>query len=169
MQLYVTSISCRLYPVYTIQPVVKPVVFDNWFDNRVEGTATVRSTALNEQPLLVKPGCTTTTGLTTGCIHDTRCIHDTVSCQTGCQTGLTTDWMFVYMIQSIVKPVWQPGWQPVVSCIQTFNRLSNQSDNQFDNMSYRVNGALRTRETRCIRQTWCKHRWTLSVINLRPN
>ena len=24
-------------------------------------------------------------------------------------------------------------------------------------------------ETRCIRQTCCKHRWTLSVIKLRPN
>jgi len=58
----------------------------NWFDNRVERTATVRSTGLNEQPLfvqlVVKLGCTT--GLTTGCIHDTA------SCQTGCQTGLTT-------------------------------------------------------------------------------
>ena len=29
-----------------------------------------------------------TTGLTTGCIHDTA----------GCQTGLTTGWMFVYTI-----------------------------------------------------------------------
>jgi len=55
--------------VYTIQPVVKR------FDNRVEQTATVRST-----------GCTTS--LTTGCIHDTA----------GCQTGLTTSWMFVYTI-----------------------------------------------------------------------
>jgi len=54
----------------------------NRFDNRVERTATVPSTGLNEQPLfvqlVVKPGCTT--GLTTGCIHDTA----------GCQTGLTT-------------------------------------------------------------------------------
>ena len=65
-----------LYPVYTIQPIVKPVVskrFDNRFDNRVERTAVVRSTVLNEQSLfvqpVVKPGCTT--GLTTGCIHDT--------------------------------------------------------------------------------------------------
>jgi len=49
-----------LYQVYTIPPVVNPV------EKRVEGTATVRSTKLNEQPLfvqpVVKPGCTT--GLT---------------------------------------------------------------------------------------------------------
>ena len=54
-----------LYPIYMIQPVVKPVV-----------------NVLNEQPLFVqpviKPGCTT--GLTTGCILDT----------VGCQSGLTT-------------------------------------------------------------------------------
>jgi len=55
-----------LYPVYTIQPVVKP------------GCTTSLTTALNEQPLfvqpVVKPGLTI--DLTTGCIHDT--------------TGLTT-------------------------------------------------------------------------------
>ena len=45
------------------------------FDNRVERTATVRSTGC-------KTGCTTV--LTTGCIHDTA------GCQSGCQTGLTT-------------------------------------------------------------------------------
>jgi len=56
--------------VYTIQLVVKPV--DNQFDNRVEWTATVHLTVLNEQPLWVQPvvklGCTT--GLTTGCIYN---------------------------------------------------------------------------------------------------
>ena len=101
----------------TIQPVVKPVVQPVWQpvwqpavsckqtsnrlsntlsnvvkrldDNRVERTATVRSTVCQ-----TKPGCTT--GLTTGCIYYTAC------CQTGCQMGLTTGWMFVYTIQ----PVW---------------------------------------------------------------
>jgi len=42
-----------LYPIYTIQPVVSRLY--NRFDNRVEGTATVRSTVLNEQPLFVQP------------------------------------------------------------------------------------------------------------------
>jgi len=72
-----------LYPVYTIRPVVKPVL------------KTGLTTVLNEQPLfvqpVVKPSCTT--GMTAGCIHDTA------GCQTGCQTGLTTGWMFVYTIQ----------------------------------------------------------------------
>jgi len=57
------NLPVLLYPVYRIQPVVKPDRFDNRFDNRVERTATVRST-----------GCQTgltaglTTSLTTGCI-----------------------------------------------------------------------------------------------------
>jgi len=58
-----------LYPVYTIQPVVKP------------GCTTSLTPVLNEQPLFVQPvqplfvqpvvktGCRT--GLTTGCIHNT--------------------------------------------------------------------------------------------------
>ena len=63
-----------LYPVYTIQPVVKPVI--NRFDNRVERTAAVRSTVLNEQSLFVR--------------------------STGCQTGLYNR---SYTIQPVVKPV----------------------------------------------------------------
>jgi len=42
-----------LYPIYTIQLVVSRLY--NRFDNRVERTATVRSTVLNEQPLFVQP------------------------------------------------------------------------------------------------------------------
>jgi len=64
----------------------------NRFDNRVEQTAIVCSTVLNEQPLfvqpVVKPGCTT------GCI---------------------------YTIQPVVKPVVKPVWQQVVSCKQGFS------------------------------------------------
>jgi len=89
------------------------------FDNRVERTATVRSTVLNEQSLFVwQPAVYT--------------IQQFVK--------PVTDWMFVYSIQPVVKPV----WQPVVSCIQTFTRLSNRFDNRFDNRLYRVNGALST-------------------------
>jgi len=115
-----------------MQPVVKPAWQQCWtnshcsltgcqtglynrFDNRVEWTATVRSTVVKpglttvlNQQLFVQPvvklGCTTV--LTTGCIHDTA------GCQTGCQTGWTTGWMFVYTIQPVIKPV----WQQVLSC-----------------------------------------------------
>jgi len=85
VQLLLCTNDQLLYPVYTIQPVCQTGC-TNRFDNRVERTATVRLTVLNEQPLfvqpVVKPGCTI--GLTTGCIHDTA------GCQTGCQTGMTT-------------------------------------------------------------------------------
>jgi len=80
----------RLFAVYTAAAKT-PFTRYNWlstrlsirFDNRVERTAKVCSSVLNEQPLIVQPvvqpGCTT--GLTTGCIYDTI---------TGCQTGFTT-------------------------------------------------------------------------------
>jgi len=78
------------YPIYTIQPVVRRFAVVKPVVNRVERTATVCSTGLNEQPLfvqpVVKPGCTT--GLTTGCIHDTA------SCQTvaWAEVYLRTKW-----------------------------------------------------------------------------
>jgi len=115
--------------------------------NRVERTATVRSTVMNEQPLFVQPvvklGCTS--GLTTGCIHDTA----------GCQTGLTTGWMFVTglttgcivytNIYPVVKPVWQPVWQQDVLCKRdlkwrqaTYWKMKND---QLDNQTKRNNTA----------------------------
>jgi len=154
--------------VYTIQPVVKPVVswqpvclqcwtvlneqtrLSNWLYNPVWQL-------LNEQPLfirsVVKSGCTT--GLTTGCIHDTAI----------CQTGLTTGWMFVYTIQ--------PVWQLVVSCIPTFTQLSNRIDNRL----YRVNGAWKSTfrisgaDFLWLRYLNCHHtgvsrRWMQYLVNL---
>jgi len=148
-------LTCRcnfLYPVYTIQPVVKPVVKPVvtvkpvwqpcWMNshcsfNRVERTATVRST-----------GCQT--GLYNR--FDNRLYrvnkHPT-SCQTGCQTDLTTGLTTVLNEQPLfVQQSWtnshcsfnrlsnwvvQPVWQPAVSCKQTSNRLSNRLSNRFDN------------------------------------
>ena len=64
--------------------------FENRFDNRLERTATVHSTMLNEQRLFIQPvvklGCKTS--LTTGCIHDTAV------CQSGCQTAFD-NWLNV--------------------------------------------------------------------------
>jgi len=50
-------------PVYTIQPVVKPVVQPVWFDKHGLTTGWTNSCSFNT---VVKPGCTT--GLTNGCI-----------------------------------------------------------------------------------------------------
>ena len=164
------------YPVYTIQPVVNPVVSCT-VDNRL---CRVNKYPTNIQPVVkqpvwqpplfvqpvVKPG--RTTRLTTGCIHDTAV------CQTGCQTGLTTGWMFVYTIQPVVNPVWQPiwqwVWQLVVSCIQTFTRLSNLFDNRFDNRLYRVNGAygntgLCTKVHRAVKTETCTTAVVLEYVN----
>jgi len=143
-----------IYPVYTIQPVVKPVVqlvwqpavsckqtsnrLSNPFDNRLN--VCIHDTA----------GCQTglTTGLTT--VLNEQTVRST-SCQTGLYNrldkhGLTT----VLNKQLVVKPgcttglttgcihdtaVCQTGLTMVVSCIQTF-------DNRFDNRLYCVNGAL---------------------------
>jgi len=74
--------SARLLsPVYTIQPVVKPVV---------------------------KPtGCIVyTAGCQTGCTtrFDNRLNEQWLFVEHGCTTGLTTGWMFVYTIQPVVKP-----------------------------------------------------------------
>jgi len=62
-------ISCVLYPVYTIQPVVKP--------GCTTGLTTGLTTVLNEQPLFVQL-------LSNQVVQE---IHDTAGCQTGCQTG----------------------------------------------------------------------------------
>jgi len=87
----------------------------NWFDKRVERTATACSTSCQTgfYNQLDSQSYTWYSRLSNG--FDNRlnvCIHDT----TGCQTGLKT----------------------VVLCIQTFNRLSGW----FDNRLHRVNGAL---------------------------
>jgi len=99
-----------LNPVYTIQPVVTPVVNAVWlaFDNRVEQTATVRSAV--RTPTVRSTGLYTrysrlSNRLSNG--FDNRlnvCIHHT----------------------TFGQPAWQPVWQPVVSCIQTSNRLLNR-------------------------------------------
>jgi len=93
------TIGNILNPVYTIQPVVNPVV---QCDNRLYNGFDNQLYRVNKHP---------------------------TGCQYGCQTGLTTSWMFVYTIQPVVKPclsnwlynpVWQPCWrnrlfvQPVV-------------------------------------------------------
>ena len=98
-----------LSPIYTIQPVVKPVwqpgtclyTQYNRLYNPVwqpaERTA-VRSTRLWNR--FVKHGLTT-----------------------GWTNRLTTGWMLVYTIQPVVKTVVQPVWQPVVSCKRGFKQL----------------------------------------------
>jgi len=131
-----------LYPVYTIQPVVKPVVQPVWqlavsckqtsnrlsnrFDSRLDvclhDTAGL-STVLNKQPLFVQL-----------CWRNSHCSFNRLSyrvVQPVWQPAVYTiqpvvkpvvkraSWMFVYTIRPVVKPV----WQPVVSCIQTFNRF----------------------------------------------
>jgi len=78
-----------LSPVYTIQPVVKPVV------NRVN--VCIHDTT-GCQPRC-QSGCTTR--------FDNR-LNEQLLVQHGCQIGLTTGWMFVYTIQPVVKPVVQP-------------------------------------------------------------
>ena len=136
----------HLYPVYTIQPVVKPVV-TGWTNSHCSFN---RLSNRVVQPVSQPVGCLFTRysrlsnwlynrlynrfdnrlnkqplfvqpvikpGCTTG--STTGCIHDRAGYQTGNQTGLTTGWMFVYTIQPVVKPVWQP----------------------VDNRLYRVNGA----------------------------
>jgi len=116
-----------LSPVYTIQPVVKPVVKRAWQNGCVVYTAGCQTGCttrfdnwLNEQWLFVQHGCQTrlTTELTTGCI--------------------------VYAnIQPVVNPVWQPDWQPVGCLFTRYSRLSNRLyNNRFDNRLYRVNGVL---------------------------
>ena len=121
-------VVAAISPVYTMQPVVKPVwqpvvsciqtvnrlskPFDNRFDNRVEGIA-VRSTRLSNrvwQPL-EQTVAVRSTQLWTGCIVYTN-------------------------IQPVVKPVWQPvGF----GCLFTqYSRLSNRLYNRL----YRVNGIL---------------------------
>jgi len=102
-----------LYPVYTIQPVVKPVVqplwqpavsckqtsnrlsnrLSNWFDNHVKWTATVRSTGCQTELYnqsdnwLYTRYSRLSNRLSNGFDNPLNvCIHDT----TGSQTGLTT-------------------------------------------------------------------------------
>jgi len=99
---YITSLKFYpdpLSPVYTIQPVVKPIAKPDW--QPVERTVAVRSTRLNEQWLFIQHGCQTG--------FDNNRVWQPVW-----QPG----WMFVYTIQPVVKPVVQPVWQPAVSCKQ---------------------------------------------------
>jgi len=91
----------------------------NRFDNRVERTATVRSTqfrfdnrvertavpSTDCQTLVVQPVWQPT-------VHDTR-IH---GCQTGLITGLTTSCIVYTNIYPVVKLVWWSVWQQVVLC-----------------------------------------------------
>jgi len=104
-----------LSPVYTIQPVVKPVVKRVWqpvkclyarynrlsnpFDNRLYRVYSRLSVRLSNR------------------LYN-HVWQPAVSCkQTSNRlTGLTTGCMFVYTIQPVVKPVVQLVWQPVVLC-----------------------------------------------------
>jgi len=115
------QMAALLYPVYMIQPVVKPDWhpavsckqtsnwFDNPFDNRVEQTATVRSTGCQtglynrfDNRLYTRYN-----RLSNGFENRLNvCIHDTLT--TGCV--VYTD------IYPVVKPIWQPVWQRVASC-----------------------------------------------------
>jgi len=103
-------------PVYTIQPVVKPVWqpgkclhtqynrLSNPFDNRLYR---VYKHPTGCQTLFVKPVV---------------------------QPGLTTGWTNSCSFNMVVKPVWQS-----IGCLFTrYSRLSNRIDNRF----YRVNGVL---------------------------
>jgi len=95
--------------VYTIQPVVQPVVkpvwqpvvipvWQSWFDNMLYRVNWVQSPFNTIQPV-VKPA----------------------GCQTGCTIGLTTGWMFVYTMQPVVQPA-----------AQLNSRLNNRFDNGLD-------------------------------------
>jgi len=105
-----------LSPVYTIQPVVKPVV--NRFDNQLN--VCIHDTD-NRLYRVYKhsTGCQTrlTTGLTTGCIS---CIHPVV--KPVVHPGLTTGWTNSCSFNT----VWQPFWQPVGCLFTRYSRLSNR-------------------------------------------
>ena len=99
-------------PIYTIQPVVKPVwqrdvsciqIFNRGFDNRLYRVYSWLSNRLYR--------CTTR--------FDKR-LNEQLFVQHGCQTVF-------------VKPVVQPVWQPVGCLFTRYSRLSNQLYNRFDN------------------------------------
>jgi len=93
----ITSLS--LYnPVYTIQPVVKPV--DNWLYNRFDN----RLYCVNKHPIGCQTGCQTglTTGLTT--VLNEQLFVQPVA-KPGCTTGLTTGCIVYTNIYPVVKPV----------------------------------------------------------------
>jgi len=128
-----------LSPVYTTQPVVKPVVNPVWQTGKCLYT---RTTGCHFR---CQTGC-----LTTGCIMYTiiqpvawqtavSCIQPVVKpvVKPGCTTGLTTGLPTVLNEQSVrstfvqhgcqtlfLKPVVQPVWQPVVSCKRGFTKLT---------------------------------------------
>jgi len=115
-----------LSPVYTIQPVVKPVV--NRFDNRpnvcIHDTTGCQS-GFNRLCRVYKhsTGCQTrlTTGFTTGCIVYTA------GCQSGCTTRfdnrLNKQWLFIQDgCQTVWQPAVQPVLQPVVPCKRDISR-----------------------------------------------
>jgi len=83
-------LSSVLSPVYTIQPVVKPVV----------------------QPGLTT-GCIHDTAVCQGL---NVCIHDTTGCETGLTTPLTTGLKTHCIVYTNIYPV----WQQVVSCKRGF-------------------------------------------------
>jgi len=89
-----------LSPVYTIQPVVKPVVKLIW------------------QPVNVR--IHDTTGSQTGCIVYTA----------GCQTGWTNSGCsFNTVVKPVVKPFWQPAVSCIRTFNRLSNRLYNWFDN----------------------------------------
>ena len=118
-----TAIFDHLSPVYTIQPVVKPLVKPDWQPVKFLYTRYNRLSNLLSNRYDKR--------------FDNRFYrvykHPT-SCQTGCTTGC-----------SIVQPVGQPAapckLTPVVKPVD--NRSDNQLYNRFDNRLYRLNGVLR--------------------------
>jgi len=84
--------------VYTIQPVVKPVV---------------------------QPGLTT--GWMNRCSFNTvvkPCLSNRFV-KHGLTAGWMNSCSFNTVVKPVVNPLWYPVWQPAVSWIQTFNRLYN--------------------------------------------
>jgi len=123
---HITMYACHeknLYPVYTIQPVVKTVVQPDWqpavsckqtfnqFDNRAE---------------LFVQLCWTNSHCSFNRLSN-RVVQSvwqpTVYTIQPFVKPLRTGWMFVYTIQPVVNPLWQPVRQQDVSCKRGFRMI----------------------------------------------
>ena len=118
-------------PVYTIQPVVKPVwqpvkcLYTRY--NRLSNRLSNRSYNWLYRVYKHLTSCQTrlTTGLTTGCIVYTASCH--TSCTTRFDNQLNEQWLFVQhgwmnsgcSFNTVVKPVAKPVWQPVGCFVYT--------------------------------------------------
>ena len=121
----------HLSPVYTIQPVVKPVWqlvkclytrhnrLSNWLSNRFE----------NRLYRVYKHSTSCQTSLTTGLSNR---LYNSVW-QPVEQLGLTTDWTNSgCSFNTVVKPVVEPSWQPVASCKRGLRNLRVKTALTFD-------------------------------------